>query len=104
MWPSQKTTFHLPACRFRTSCPASGKTVLAKLAVPGAQRLEEVDPFDQAQLAYVIRVRRESRTQSDAGRKVFRVPRLRRKHTNDADRLSKYLTRFGLTWTECFAG
>jgi transcriptional regulatory protein RtcR len=64
----------------------------------GPKRLEEIDPFDQAQLAYVVGVCRESRTQSDAGRKLFRVTRLERKHTNDADRLSKYLARFGLDW------
>ncbi len=67
------------------------------------KRLGEIDPFDQAQLAYVIRICRESRNQSDAGRKLFRVTRLGRKHTNDADRLKKYLTRFGLTWAECCA-
>ena len=70
-------------------------------AVLGPKRLAEIDPFDQAQLAYVIRVCRESKNQSDAGRKLFKVSRLGRKHTNDADRLTKYLTRFGLTWSEC---
>jgi transcriptional regulatory protein RtcR len=70
-------------------------------AVLGPKQLAEIDPFDQAQLAYVIRVCRESKSQSDAGRKLFRVTRLGRKHTNDADRLTKYLARFGLTWPEC---
>ncbi len=68
--------------------------------VLGAKRLEAIDPFDRVQLAYVIGVCRESRTQSDAGRKLFQVTRLQRKHTNDADRLSKYLARFGLDWGE----
>jgi len=72
-------------------------------AVLGPKRLTEIDPFDQAQLAYVIRVCRESKSQSDAGRKLFRVSRLGRKHTNDADRLTKYLARFGLTWAACGA-
>ena len=71
--------------------------------VLGPKRLAGIDPFDQAQLAYVIRTCRESRNQSDAGRKLFRVTRLERKHTNDVDRLSKYLTRFELTWAECCA-
>lgn len=70
-------------------------------AVLGPPRLAELDPFDQAQLAYVIRVCRESRNQSDAGRKLFRVSRLGRKQANDADRLGKYLARFGLGWSEC---
>ena len=73
------------------------------LAVFGPKRLSELDPFDQAQLAYVIRVVRESTNASDAGRKLFRVSRLARKHTNDADRLTKYLARFDLTWAECNA-
>ncbi len=72
-------------------------------SVLGARRLAEIDPFDQAQLAYVIRVCRESKSQSDAGRKLFRVTRLARKHTNDADRLTKYLARFGLAWSDCAA-
>ena len=38
---------------------------------------------------------------SDAGRKLFQISRLGRKKTNDADRLSKYLARFGLSWSEC---
>jgi transcriptional regulatory protein RtcR len=70
-------------------------------AVLGPKRLAEIDPFDQAQLAYVIRVCRESKSQSDAGRKLFKVSRLARKHTHDADRITKYLARFGLTWAEC---
>ena len=70
-------------------------------AVLGPKRRAETDPFDQAQLAYVIRVCRESRTQSEAGRKLFRVTRLQRKHPNDVDRLSKYRARFGLTWAAC---
>jgi transcriptional regulatory protein RtcR len=69
----------------------------------GPKRLDQVDLFDRVQLAHVIRVCRESRSQSDAGRKLFSVSRLARKHANDADRLAKYLARFGLTWDECTA-
>jgi transcriptional regulatory protein RtcR len=29
---------------------------------------------------------------------LFAVSRLQRKSTNDADRLKKYLARFGLSW------
>lgn len=69
----------------------------------GTERLGEIDPFDQVQLAHVVRVCRESRHQSEAGRTLFRVSRQRRKHANDADRLGKYLARFGLTWAQCQA-
>ncbi len=60
--------------------------------------LEEIDPFDQAQLEYVVRVCRESRTLSEAGRRLFAVSREKRSKANDADRLRKYLLRFGLDW------
>ena len=60
----------------------------------------EIDPFDLAQLEFVIRVCKESKTLSDAGRKLFAVSRTKRTVTNDADRLKKYLARFGLTWDE----
>ena len=58
----------------------------------------KLDPFDQAQLAFVIRICRESATLSDAGRKLFAVTRENRKTANDADRLRKYLARFDLDW------
>ena len=66
--------------------------------VLGDERMATLDPFDQVQLAHVVAVCRASRTQSEAGRALFRVSRLERKHANDADRLGKYLARFGLSW------
>ncbi|MBC8107175.1 MAG: sigma 54-interacting transcriptional regulator [Anaerolineae bacterium] len=62
--------------------------------------LEELDPFDRAQLAEVVTVCRRSRTLSDAGRALFAVSRKQKESTNDADRLRKYLGRFGLSWAE----
>lgn len=62
------------------------------------EELEQIDPFDQAQLNYVIRVCRESRTLSEAGRKLFTVSRQTKTKSNDADRLKKYLARFNLDW------
>ena len=58
--------------------------------------LAGLDPFDRVQLAYVVGVCQRARTLSDAGREVFAVSRTKRSVTNDADRLKKYLTRFGL--------
>lgn len=58
----------------------------------------ELDPFDRVQLEFVIKTCRESKTLSDAGRKLFAVSRVKRSKLNDADRLKKYLKRFGLTW------
>lgn len=58
----------------------------------------ELDPFDRVQLEFVIRTCRESKSLSDAGRKLFALSRVKRKVANDADRLKKYLARFDLTW------
>ena len=60
----------------------------------------EIDPFDRVQLEFVIKTCRESKTLSDAGRKLFSVSRVKRSVTNDADRLKKYLKRFDLTWDD----
>jgi transcriptional regulatory protein RtcR len=70
-------------------------------AVLGPGRSAEIDPFDRVQLAQVIRVCRGSKNQSEAGRRLFSVSRLARKHANDADRLGKYLARFDLSWKDC---
>ena len=59
---------------------------------------EKLDLFDQAQLAFVIQVCWDSATLSEAGRKLFAATRENRKTANDADRLRKYLVRFGLDW------
>jgi transcriptional regulatory protein RtcR len=60
----------------------------------------EIDPFDRVQLEFVIKTCRESKTLSDAGRKLFAVSRVKRSKMNDADRLKKYLKRFNLTWDQ----
>jgi transcriptional regulatory protein RtcR len=57
-----------------------------------------LDPFDRVQLAEVVRVCRASRNLSEAGRQLFAVSRTKKETTNDADRLRKYLARFGLDW------
>ncbi len=58
----------------------------------------KLDMFDRLQLEAVIRVCRESLTLSDAGRQLFDQSRTQRSVVNDADRLRKYLLKFGLTW------
>jgi transcriptional regulatory protein RtcR len=85
----------------RRAGAADGEGDEALATLLGEERFAQLDPFDRVQLAYVVGVCQESRNQSDAGRKLFQVSRLKRKQTNDADRLSKYLARFGLTWAEC---
>ena len=70
--------------------------VLGELLDPHA--VAEIDPFDQVQLAEVIRTCRNSRSLSEAGRTLFAASRARRSTANDADRLRKYLGRFELDW------
>jgi transcriptional regulatory protein RtcR len=66
--------------------------------VLGPEALAKTDLFDRAQLAAVVRICRTSESASDAGRRLFAISRDKRKVTNDADRLRKYLARFGLDW------
>jgi transcriptional regulatory protein RtcR len=73
-----------------------GAGVLDEVLAPDA--LAEIDPFDRVQLAETIRICRASRSLSEAGRALFSASRTRRTSANDADRLRKYLARFGLDW------
>lgn len=59
---------------------------------------QDLDLFDQIQLAGVLDVCRRSRSLAEAGRALFATSRLQRSVANDSDRLRKYLTRFGLDW------
>lgn len=59
---------------------------------------DDLDLFDRLQLSAVLDVCRGARSLSDAGRELYSVSRGRRSSTNDADRLRKYLARFGLDW------
>jgi transcriptional regulatory protein RtcR len=56
--------------------------------------------FDQKQLETVLEVCQHTSTLSEAGRHLFSVSRQHKKQPNDADRLRKYLMRFGLSWED----
>ncbi|AMP02457.1 RNA repair transcriptional activator RtcR [Collimonas pratensis] len=66
-------------------------------------QIEQMDLFDIMQLQAVIEICRRSKTMSDAGRKLFAASRSAKEKPNDADRLKKYLAKFGLGW-EAVAG
>lgn len=70
----------------------------------GAERLATIDPFDRVQLAAVVRTCRRCRSLAEAGRELFAVSRSKKKSPNDADRIRKYLLRFGLNWDELSLG
>lgn len=80
----------------RPAYESSGAEVEALL---GNTACCELDPFDRVQLAEVVRICRRSRNLSEAGRQVFVISRMKKGTTNDADRLRKYLARFGLDWS-----
>ena len=58
----------------------------------------ELDLFDRLQLEQVVAICQRSRTISEAGRQLFNCSRTQKATPNDADRLRKYLARFGLDW------
>jgi transcriptional regulatory protein RtcR len=76
----------------------SGEDLLESLL--DSEKLEAIDLFDRMQLNAVIKVCRESASLSEAGRKLFGTSREKKKTANDADRLRKYLARFGLSWQD----
>lgn len=85
----------------------SGSTAGTRADHPGTlndlmseEEIAKLDLFDQLQLTNVVQVCRESKSLSDAGRRLFAVSRTTRTSTNDADRLRKYLSRFGLSWQD----
>ncbi len=59
---------------------------------------EDLDRFDRVQLEDVVSVCEASPSLSAAGRTLFAASRAKRSSTNDADRLRKYLARFGLAF------
>jgi transcriptional regulatory protein RtcR len=86
--------------RLRESWQRPGASVPGETAdlatVLDEAALAELDLFDRLQLAHVVAVCRRNRTLSEAGRELFAVSRGKRAVTNDADRLKKYLAKFGL--------
>ena len=85
----------LPGRRWKGRHP---QEILSRLL--NRDQLAEIDLFDRAQLAHVIQICQESRTLSDAGRRLFGASRAKKTSTNDADRLRKYLGRFGIDWAQ----
>ena len=69
----------------------------------GAQATSKLDLFDALQLEAVVKVCRQSRSLSEAGRSLYGVSREAKAKPNDADRLKKYLARFDLSWDQVVA-
>ena len=79
--------------------PREGSLGLVEHVVPPATAVL-LDRFDRVQLEEVLNVCRSSNSLSGAGCTLFDRSRERKKITNDADRLRKYLARFSLEWDE----
>ena len=77
-----------------TAAPLAGNDLLAHAL--GPDYASRYDDFDLVQLAHVIKVCRASESMADAARKLFAVSFKSKKSSNNTDRLSKYLARFGL--------
>ncbi|MFZ4575773.1 MAG: RNA repair transcriptional activator RtcR [Phycisphaerales bacterium] len=118
-WPGNFRDLSASVTRMGTLAPAGRITeevVTAELArltaapapreqdpcdrVMGAARAAELDRFDRVQLAEVLRVCANARSLSEAGRELFAASRAKKSTTNDADRLRKYLARFGLDFDQ----
>ncbi len=86
--------------RQREKLPGDSDDESLLTEVLGVEKAGALDLFDRVQLAAVLRVCRESRSLSSAGRTLFAVSRVAKTSANDANRLRKYLGRFGLTWQD----
>lgn len=84
----------------KLSCSAQhGEAVdMALLREVMGEAVYALDLFDVPQLAQVIRCCRTASTLSEAGRRLFAFSRQKKNRPNDADRIRKYLARFGLSW------
>jgi transcriptional regulatory protein RtcR len=72
--------------------------VLAR--VLGSERAARLDRFDRVQLGDVLAVCKEASSLSAAGRALFAASRAEKRSVNDADRLRKYLAKFGLEFSD----
>lgn len=70
------------------------------IEVLGEEAAAQLDQFDAVQLAAVLQACQSHTSASAAGRALFASSRLEKKSSNDADRLSKYLARFGLKFSD----
>ena len=86
------------------STPSSDADGVDLEEILGRDQVAQMDLFDVMQLKAVIEICRRSKSMSDAGRKLFAASRSAKEKPNDADRLKKYLVKFGLNWERLSAG
>jgi transcriptional regulatory protein RtcR len=76
----------------------------ATVEIMGEERAAALDRFDRVQLDDVLSVCRGQASLSAAGRVLFAQSRSKKTSQNDADRLRKYLARFGIEWRHIHGG
>jgi transcriptional regulatory protein RtcR len=77
---------------------SNGEAVAPRTARALGEAAATLDRFDRVQLEDVLTVCAQVRSLSEAGRALFAGSRERKASSNDADRLRKYLARFGLSF------
>ncbi|NQZ01711.1 MAG: sigma 54-interacting transcriptional regulator [Bdellovibrionales bacterium] len=92
--PKEIVEFEISSLKERWHHSKEDKLSLAEKWL--GSRVSEFDLFDLAQLNQVLSVCEHSSSLSEAGRALFAASRLRKKSSNDTDRLKKYLEKFGL--------
>ena len=64
------------------------------------EQVVQFDKFDANQLDYVLSVCQRHDSMASAGRELFDVSRTLKSQPNDSSRLQKYLSKYGLKWTD----
>jgi transcriptional regulatory protein RtcR len=59
--------------------------------------INNIDEFDRLQLEQILQICFDSKSLSEAGRRLFAISRQRKRVANDADRLKKFLERFNIS-------
>ena len=93
----QETT---PDKEQNTPTPTTSSGAKTLQALLSKQQLADLDAFERMQLEGVLSVCLKCDSMAEAGRWLFQASRLKRKSRNDADRVSKFLSRYGLEWKE----
>lgn len=65
-----------------------------------ATTLETIDAFDKAAIEVVLSTIHKSSSMAEAGRLLFSASRMQKASSNDTDRVKKFLTKWGLTYSE----
>ena len=65
-----------------------------------AEQIQDIDLFDQHQLAFVIGICQQSTTLSKAGRRLYNRSRELKASRNDGHRIRQYLSKFNLTFDQ----